>query len=176
MAYNDCMITMFRAIVNDLDGSTYTDLRINQLLNAAAFMVNGEIGSCSYVSAPSVSACIQDLVPDLPNYPAFANLVLLKALCMLDTGIARTKFTTEGIRAVCGPASLQVTGGSSGTAYAILFNFGPCAAYEKLKEDLCFRAPMQTAEYCKQILGPFVSAEFDPSSTGGGYDAGRAGN
>lgn len=133
-------------------------------------MVNAELDSSDYVSTPSSSACIVDLVPDLPSYPAFANLVLLKALCMLDTGIARTKFTTEGVKAVCGPASLTVTGGSSGTAYAILFNYGPCAAYEKLKEDLCFRSPMQTAEYCKQILGPFISAEFTPEGSSSQFE------
>jgi hypothetical protein len=164
-----CIIMMFRAFVNDLDTPpTYTDARITQLVNAAAFFVNSEVGNCNAISKPSINFCTEDACAELTSYPAFANLVVLKALCMLDQGLARSRFSSEGVKAVCGPASLQVMGGTS-SSLSLLIKFGPCQAYQELKDNLCFKQPLESSAACAQILGPFTSDGFDPVNSRSNY-------
>ena len=52
---------------------------------------------------------------------------------MLDQSSLRTRAASDGIRASLGPAQLAVGGGMRG--YEVILNQGPCALYEKLKED-----------------------------------------
>lgn len=167
----DCVIAMFRAFANDMVAPyTYSDARITQLINAAAFIVSTELEACTAVTTPSVNFCTYDTCSILPNYPSFTSLVVLKAMCMLDQSMVRDRYGWEGIKAACGPAALSVVS-SPGSTLNMLMEYGPCVAYKQLKEDLCFRAPMQAAAYCYQIVGPFTSENWEPGSggVGGGY-------
>ena len=151
-----CSIPFFRALVGDFDTPPmWSDDRATEILKVAASQVAADLSGCSSVSVPSLNICTGDFSSNPYLYSSFFNLWQLKAACIVDQGLVRQKGLTEGIRAVCGPASLQVLTGS--TSYNALFSNGPCAAYKQLREDLCFRNPIASASSCSQIVGTFVS-------------------
>jgi len=158
-AWNTCIVNMVRAHIGDYsDPPEYTDERILQIAAAAAYFVSVDIASCD-VTAPSV-ACDGTMSFDPMSYPSFVNLVVLKAACMLDRGMMRSRFQTEGIAATCGPAALRITAGSG--AYDAFAKFGACAAYAELKKELCFMAPLRSARCAIQIVSFFVSDHYHP--------------
>jgi hypothetical protein len=86
---------------------------------------------------------------------------------MLDQSSLRTRAASDGIRASLGPAQLVVGGGMRG--YEVILNQGPCALYEKLKED----HQIGNVQAIHAILGPFVGNEFDPRYLQDGSDRSR---
>jgi len=151
-------ISMFRVFSGDLDSEpTWSDSRILQILVASAYSVISEISLC--VSVPTINLCTGEFSDDPFSFSGFANLWILRAVCLLDQGITRTKTLTEGIKAVCGPATLQVMDGSP--SLKLLFSEGACKAFENLKDDLCFRNPVMSADYCKQIVSVFTSPSYN---------------
>ncbi len=154
--WSGCAVPFFRALVGDFDSPpTWSDSRASEILKVAAYQVSTDLSSCSAVSKPTINLCNGDFSANPYLYPGFFNLWQLKAACIVDQGIARSKYLTDGIRAVCGPASLQVMSASS--SYVALFQYGPCQAYQQMLKDLCFRNPMATAASCTQIISTFVS-------------------
>ena len=154
--WSGCAVPFFRALVGDFDTPpTWSDSRATEILKVAAYQVSTDLSGCSVVTAPTINLCTGEFTQNPYLYTSFFNLWQLKAACIVDQGLVRQKSITEGIRAVCGPASLQVMGGNS--AYSTLFNNGPCTAYTKMREDLCFRNPIASAANCSQIVGTFVS-------------------
>lgn len=154
------LVPLLRVIIGDFtDPPTYSDDRLCQLLGAAAFFVAGDLCDCpnltfTYDVVTGVAS------PDPLSNAVIANLIVLRAACILDQGLTRSRSISEGFKAVCGPASLQVLSASS--TFSSLFENGPCAAYLDLKEACCFRNLIQSAEFCKFVLGPFVSECYVP--------------
>ena len=158
--WKSTLVPIFRMFVGDFTSPpTYSDDRICQLLTAAAFFVAGDLCDCPNLTF-TVDLLTGAVSPDPLSNPVIANLILLKAACLLDQGLSRSRSISEGFKAVCGPASLQVLSASS--SFALLFDHGPCAAYADLKEACCFRSLIQSAEFCKFVLGPFVSECYVP--------------
>ena len=154
--WSGCAIPFFRALVGDFDDPpTWSDSRSAEILKVAASQVAADMAGCTSVSVPTLNICTGDFSSNPYLYSAFFNLWIMKAACIVDQGLVRQKGLTEGIRAQCGPASLQVLTGS--TSYNALFKNGPCEGYKQLKEDLCFRNPIASAASCSQIVGTFVS-------------------
>lgn len=152
--WEDCTITMLRVLLGDLsDPPQYTDDRLLQILNTSAYFVLLDLACCSTVSKPDIDVC-GTLSGDPLEHPGFTNLMVLKAGCLIDGAAFRIKAASEGVRAVAGPVSIQT--GSSASSYKLLFENGPCSAYNQLKEDLCMRCPAQSAAWCGQVLGPYV--------------------
>lgn len=147
--WEDCLLEMLRVLINDMDSALYSDERLLQVIKAAAYYVNTDLSCCAAIAKPELDEC-GDFVGDPLEYPPFANLVLLRAACLVDQGTLRTRLAAEGVKAVCGPVSMQVMGGSS--SFQILLDQGPCASYNSLKDDLCFRCPIQSAAYCTQVI------------------------
>ena len=157
----NCMVNMVRALIGDWDFN-YSNERLEQLLGAATFYVVNDLSCCQSVCKPASVTC-GVLPDDVLDYPSFAHLVALKASCLIDQSTIREKAAIDGIRAVCGPASVSV---SSSSSLKTLIDSGPCAAYEQTKEDLCFRCPIQSAVCCAQIMDAFVSWDFRGSYCG----------
>ena len=155
--WSDCAVTVVRALIGDTS-LLYTDDRIFQLINAAAVYVLADLTCCTVVSRPIIDICTGSASADPSQYPGFFALLTLKAACLFDQGNARSQSQTQGVKAVCGPATLQIA--SSSSSFSTLFSNGPCMAYKELKEDLCFRCPIQSASCMSQILGPFISDSF----------------
>ena len=149
-----CLISMLRVMIGDLsDPPMFTDERLAQVIKASAYFTATELSCCSSVNKPTLSLC-GDFVEDPLIYPEFVNLMILKAACIVDQGHARQQAIMSGVSAKCGPASLQI---SSSNNFQVLLKEGPCAAYSALKEDLCWRCPLQSASYCAMVVGSFAS-------------------
>lgn len=158
MAWNNTMVTMVRVLISDLDATpTYTDARLEQLIVVASQFVQQEL---DFSTAYTINIASPDISPDptvtATKDDAFTNFVVLKAACIADQSTFRTKALAEGIRAVCGPVSLQVAGNLKG--FQTLLDKGPCAAYEELKQDYIFG----NINNIRAIFSPFVGNEFRP--------------
>jgi len=164
VCFNDensqCILTMLRVWINDLNGTEFSDDRLLQILKVSAYFVFVELECCGTVRKPNVDVCVGCLDGDPFAYPGFTTLMVTKAACIVMQGLARSKAQSEGLSATCGPARLQVSSSSAGINF--LVNEGPCKAYEELKKDLCFRCPLQAGSGCKQILSTFVTDGLKP--------------
>ena len=149
-----CLAAMIRVYLDDLSATQFTDQRIAELIRAAQFYVGVDLKCCQYVETPGIGNC-GFLCFDPAEFPEYTQLLVLKAVCIVDMGVARAKAAAEGLRAVCGPASLTVN--SSNSIYDYLSTGGFCGAYSELKEDLCFRQPLQCAQHCFQIVSMFTN-------------------
>lgn len=154
--WGDCTTSLFRVHVGDFETPpTWSDERSLDILKAAAFSVQSDLQYCTSLSVPQIDYCTGNFNTNPYLNPPFINLWVLKAACIVDRGLVRTRALQDGIKATCGPATLQITNGSA--VYQTLFSDGACSAYDRLIEDLCFRAPLQTAAFCTQIVGVFTT-------------------
>lgn len=147
---------IIRTWINDLsDNPTYSDDRLLQLVPISAQHVLAEIELPVTYEIDIINASITPDPTVSPRDIGFIGLVSLKASCMLDQSSFRTKAVSEGIKAALGPASLSVAGNLRG--YEVILNQGPCALYDKLKDD--YTIGNQQAIHA--ILSPFVGNKFD---------------
>ena len=88
MAWDTTMITMLRAIIGDLDGDTYEDERLKQLLVVAATFVQDDVGTSYTISVP-----LSTISPDPVDTgdEGFVNLVVIKTACMIGVADWKTK-------------------------------------------------------------------------------------
>jgi hypothetical protein len=159
MAINANMITVLRVLINDTESpQTYSDVRLEKMLVAAALYVDMEI---DFNRDYTIDVGSPDISPDpmasgaTDDDAVFANFIMLKAACIADLSSLRTRALQEGIKARCGPAVLEVMGHSK--AFMALIENGPCAAYKALK----WEHELGNAQACKAILSPFTGNNFD---------------
>ena len=164
MAWDKTMVTLFRVVVNDLDSDdyTYSDTRLQQTLVVASQYVNQEIDFTTNTYVINIDT--PDISPDptvtATKDDAFTNLTVLKAACLVDMGLLRTKAMASGIKARCGPAVLETMGHLAG--FKELIESGPCAAYDRLKLEYT----MGNAQACAAVFSPFVGNSFNPGNMG----------
>lgn len=150
----DCLISMVRVYLGDFDGLEFTNERLLQVLGAAQFCVSTDLACCDYVKIPPVSTCGFTCF-EPTEFPSYAQLLVLKAVCIINMGVVRGRAVADGIRASCGPASLSIS--SSSSFFDALAKGGACKAYDELKIQLCFKCPLQSGVMCAQIVGAFTS-------------------
>jgi len=155
--WESCLIELVRILINDVDCLKYDDNRILLLIKSAAYYVTSDLSCCPNIQKPSISNC-GDFEDNPLEFPEFTNLLILRAACIVDQGELRSKAAAEGLKAVCGPVSMQVLSGSG--SFGLLFSEGACAAYKNLKDDLCFRCPIQSASCCQQIISMGVESRW----------------
>jgi hypothetical protein len=159
MAWKSEMVLMLRGLISDFDKTSYTDDRLQQLLVIAAHYVRQEV---DFTQTYTISVTAKTISPDPcsstnADKQAFTNFTVLKAACLTDWSTYRSKALSSGIRARCGPAQLETLQHLKG--FRDLIDFGPCKAYETLKEEHEF------GNYTlKAILSPFTSSNFDAGS------------
>ena len=161
--WQDEMVLMFRVLINDMTSTpTYTDQRLEQILAVAALYVVQDI---TFDNTYTISIIPVSISPDPveANDSAFMNFVILRAACIADQGLLRSKALISGLKARCGPAVLETMGHLDG--FKELITIGPCAAYDKLKKSYIFG----NAELIKAVLSPFVSNDFSPDSLNIGH-------
>jgi hypothetical protein len=147
-----------RTLINDLsDTPTYSDERLLQVITVAAKYVQFDV---SLDHAYNIDVSNQSITPDptIGNDSIFISLVSLKASCIIDQSVLRTKAAMEGIRAVLGPAQLSV--GGSLVGLKMIIEEGPCAAYDELVSHWDVR----DATAIRAVLSPFVGNQFDPNA------------
>lgn len=147
-----------RTLINDLSSTpTYSDERLLQVIAVAAKYVQFDV---ILEHAYTIDVINPNISPDPTedNDSIFISLVSLKAACIIDQSILRTKAATEGIRAALGPAALSVTNSLSG--FKMILDHGACAAYEELTSHWDVRE----ATAIRAVLSPFVGNKFDPNA------------
>jgi len=165
MAWEDVMVPMLRVLINDVgDTLTYTDERLAELLLVAAQFVYQEL---DFVNTYTINIPALTLSPDPTSSgtkeDAFTNLVVLKAACLADQGLYRSKAAVAGIRAKCGPAVLET--GRHIEGFKTLLELGPCKAYSEMK----FAQQIGRTPVVEAVLSPFTSNNFDPNYLSDGY-------
>ncbi len=157
MAWTKTWVTTLRVLVNDTEATqVYSDDRLRQILVVAAHYTQEEI---DFSTAYTINIETIVISPDPVSDKIFTNFCVLKAACITDQSTYRTKALISGIKAKCGPAMLETM--SHVTGWKDLIDFGPCAAYDKLKKEYLFGNSIAGLA----ILSPFVSNTFDPRDT-----------
>lgn len=158
MAWQTEIVTMLRYMINDASQDpTYSDERLESLIVLAAQLVqfdNADLSIDYDISMSDVTITPDPTTPTRDN--TFISLLLLKTACFVDESTARTKAAAEGIRAVCGPASLAVSGNLAG--FLKLLEVGPCKAYA----DALRGERFGSGNNAIAIMSPFVSNQFTP--------------
>lgn len=158
MSWDTEIPIIVRTLINDWNTPyTYSDERLLQTIAVAAKYVQFDV-----VLDHSYSVNLEDsiITPDPTNDrdEIFISLVSLKAACIVDQSMLRTRAAAEGIRASLGPASLSVNGNLAG--FLAILDKGPCASYDELVSHW----DVAQATTARAILGPFVGNKFDPRS------------
>jgi len=155
------MVITLRALINDLDSATYSDERLERLIAIGANFVLQDTQSTVY----TVNIMSPDITPDpvANNDKIFANLSVVRAACMIDSGNLRTKAALAGVEAVAGPTRIKV-GDEGVSAYKDIIALGPCAMYKEMLQDYI----LGTGLVCHGILSPFVSNDYYPDFGDGG--------
>jgi hypothetical protein len=147
-----------RTLINDLDESnqSYSDERLLQIITVAAKFVQFDVSLKSEYLVNIVNLTISP-DPTIDNDSIFISLTGLKAACIIDQSVLRTKAALEGIRAALGPAQLSIAGSLAG--FDLIIDKGPCAAYDELVSHWDVRE----ATAVRAILSPFAGNKFDPT-------------
>lgn len=107
--WQDEMTLMLRYLISDIEGATYSDLRLQTALVIGARYVN-PIFDNKYTIQVSGSTITPD--PYTDNDIPFMNLTVLKTACLLSTGEAKIS-AGQGIAIKDGSSSLDLKGISS---------------------------------------------------------------
>jgi hypothetical protein len=138
MAWQDVMVIMLRAMVDDLDDTSrkFTDDRLEQTLAVGAFQVLRELTfSTSYV----VDVVKIKITPDPTdsvngtNDESFVNLATLKAACIIDRGAASTA-AGQAIAVKDGTSAIDLRGILDGRM-KLLAKGGYCSVYKETKTE-----------------------------------------
>lgn len=161
-SWQDDAIPMLRILISDMDinNLTYSDDRLEQILVVAARYVLQDI---DFATTYTVSVQGRTIDPDptateSSDNTVLINLTVLKAACLTDWSTYRAKMLLAGVVAKCGPATIETLQHLDG--FKELINLGPCAAYQKMVDDVMFDG----GRICKAILSPFTSNNFDPEN------------
>jgi len=161
---SDLMVMMLRAIIGDLDSSDYdyTNQKLKILLATASRITLSE----TYTGETSYSVNIPDIrVGEFTICPSpsdiICSMIVTKAACLILNAELRAAANLDGLKAVCGPASISKAEG--GRSWQILMEEGPCAAYKDLKYKL-ETSGLTDGSYFKAILTPFINDRFRDST------------
>ncbi len=166
ISWQDQSIPLLRTILSDggCGNLSYTDTRLEELLLAAAYL---NLTLVTFSIDYSIDIISDTISPDpstsSPIDVTFINFMVLKAACLADEGLFRTKALSAGIKARCGPAILETMNHIEG--FKILLEQGPCRAFEEMLNQYRFSG---NADNIKAIMTPFVSNNFDPTMHRGG--------
>lgn len=156
MSWQNEMTIMVRTLINDnMTPYQFSDERIQQTILVAGKYVQFDVVLDHPYTIDVVNGTINP-DPTIDGDEIFIILTSLKAACLVDQGTLRTKAAMDGVRAVLGPASLSVSGSSTG--WEMILKHGPC----KLYDDLIEHWDVANASAIAAVLGPFSGNKFDP--------------
>lgn len=162
MAFLDDALIIVRNLINDTQApQTYDDNRLQELILTASYLVLTDITSLPNSYTVNISNLL--ITPD-PNSngpdTVFVSFACLRAACLADQSLLRTRAMVAGISAKCGPAILDTMRHMDG--FRELITVGPCATYEIMKKDFMFAG----GNICQVIMSPFISNTFNPENLG----------
>ena len=151
MAWDTDLVLMTRVLVSDIDTpQTYADEYIQRVLVTAGIIVDSEVTfDYTYVYDMSALTIAPDPVTSVDSM--FTALVPLKAACIITQGEFKQALG-QGIKVRDGDSMIDTSVSFRG--YRDILEFGPCAAYEKLKWSLLASGSGSGAGVGKAVLGP----------------------
>jgi hypothetical protein len=145
--WQDSLVPMVRALINDMDSTQFTDERVETSIVVAGVIVGNEY---SFPTDYSFDIVDIDISPDPSADKVFVALVGLKAACILNTNQYQ-QGVQQGIRVRDGSSEVDTTSGFAG--YKDILKLGPCGTYEKLVDQLRAQRSMMGG---KAVLSPFT--------------------
>jgi hypothetical protein len=147
MSWDADLILMVRVLVSDIASpQTYTDEYLERVLITAGIIVDAEI-PFDYDYSYDISALTISPDPVTSEDSVFMALVPLKAACILVQGEFKQALG-QGIKVRDGDSAIDTSVSFRG--YRDILEFGPCAAYEKLKWSL-----LASSGIGKAVLSPY---------------------
>lgn len=160
MGWKTEMVQILRYLINDIDGSTYSSSRLEKTILVAAQLTLHDV---SFAQTYTVDVDESVLTPDPTTGTkddAFINLVVLKAGCIIDTGLIRSKLSTLGYVVKVGNDMVDTR--TQYDAYKTIYEKGFCKIYDEAKWEY----ELGSQEPGRAILGPFagpnVNTEYHP--------------
>jgi hypothetical protein len=148
--FSSDMILMVRAIIGDLDEVEYTDEKILSLIFTASKIVLSDINK-SHLYTVYYDSTIIGYTPMIDD--DLISLIVLKSACLVVNAESRYMASISGIRATCSDATIATSSGDR--LWSILFDKGPCQAYENLKIEM-YKRPLMSGRAFKAILSPYL--------------------
>jgi len=146
MAWTADLVLMTRVLISDIDSpQTYADEYLQRVLITAGIMVDTEI-TFGYDYTYDISAITISPDPVASGDSTFMALIPLKAACIITHGEFKQALG-QGIKVRDGDSAIDTSVSFRG--YRDILEFGPCAAYEKLKWSL-----LVSNGIGKAVLGP----------------------
>jgi hypothetical protein len=162
MSWKNDVTKIVRALINDLDGTTYADSRIEEVAIVAAYKVYSEI---SFNNTYTITLSTETISPDPTSNSDndFISLVALKAACIFLRSEAKTQ-ASSAISMTDGPSSISLKG-----VYEALKSEADdvCKKYDEAKNQYAFNGSVGLA-----ILGPYAPGSGNvggrhPDNSGG---------
>lgn len=157
MAWNIEIPIVVRTLVNDFDEpQQFSDERLLQIICVAAKYVEFDVVLDRKYFVDVANPAMNPDPTENERDEIFISLVSLKAACIVDQGVLRSKAAAEGIRASLGSASLTI--GNSLSGFLAILDKGSCASYDELVSHW----DVKNANAVAAVLSPFVGNSFDP--------------
>lgn len=155
--WEDTLVKMLRAEINDLDSVTYTDSRLVEVLVISAYQV---LQAVSFYNQYTVNITNLTIAPDpvALNDLDFSVLTVAKAACTILTGEAKAA-ASKAVMIKDGPSVLDNRTASNNlqaTAKTI------CEAYKEMLEAYQFSGG--TGDNESVVMGQFVLGPYSPGS------------
>lgn len=156
MPWYSKMIMPLRVLINDFNETdyTYSDDTLKKLLVTSATYVVQEVRIEN--GAQYLMDFTESTISPEPVDQAFINLTVMKAACLTNQWQFNARAVASGIRAVCGPVSMDVDSGGV-TGLLSLIKEGYCKAYEEMKRQHNFG----NAFFVKSVLSPFSHSDYN---------------
>lgn len=147
------LVLMLRHLINDL-GTTpkYLDCRLEELILIAGHYVSQEISNFSYTIDIDELTISPDPTQSTRDV-AFIDLILLKAVCILDSGEARTRALIGGIKIKDGLSEIDTKGAGKSQLFELAVN--SCQFYEDTK----WNYQLSSFKDVKSVLSPFTGED-----------------
>lgn len=156
MAWDTEMVVLLRNLIGDTATPyEFSDDRLEELIVVASQFV---IMDLDFKNVYSVDAENLTLSPDPTQGDkdnAFINLVVVKAACLVDQSLYRTKAKQAGISVRSGSEVITTGGLLAGYKY-LLEKGGWCPVYQQMKFDYY----MNNESVGQAIIGPYAGGHF----------------
>jgi UDP-glucose 4-epimerase len=107
MTWQTEIVRIVRFLINDVDGSTYDDSRLEETAVVAAQLINSSI---DFDTTYTVTVSTVEISPDPTsvNDDNFINLVALKTACIILKSEAKT-YASQSYKIVDGPSTIETS-------------------------------------------------------------------
>jgi hypothetical protein len=155
--WEDTLVKMLRAEINDLDSTVYTDARLIQVLAISAYKV---LQAVSFYNQYTVNVMNESISPDPVeiNDLDFSVFIVAKAACTILSGEAKAA-ASKAVMIKDGPSVLDNRTASNNLQDS---SKTICEAYKEMVEAYNFSGG--SGDNASIVMGQFVLGPYSPGS------------